>query len=241
MKIIICDDNKKIIEQIDDFFEKYSEKYNTNFTLYRFYDAETMFEFYRNYIDIDIIFLDVVFNHSNGIEVAKKIRKINNRTRIVFISSFEKYAIQGYSVNADGYLLKPIKYIQFENELKQVVSKVHVEFHNFLWEKTDQGKIVLNMDDICFIETYGRKTKIHTLDSEFVSCQKMQEYERKLLNGQFYRCHAAYIVNMQFIQRIEENTAILKDGSKVLISKNRKKGFMVSFTEYMSTLIGFSM
>lgn len=238
MNIIICDDNKRFVEQIEDFFRKYSEKNLNNFIIYRFYDAETMFEFYRNYTDIDIILLDVVFNHSNGIEVAKKIRKINNRTRIIFVSSFEKYAIQGYGVCADGYLLKPIEYIRFESELQQVIPKVQVKSQKLFFEKTDQGKILINMEDICFIETYGRKTKIHTLNGEFTSHQKMQEYERKLQTGNFYRCHAAYIVNMQFIQRIEENTVVLKNGAEILISKKRKKGFMASFTEYMGTLIG---
>lgn len=59
MNIIICDDNKRFVEQIEDFFRKYSEKNLNNFIIYRFYDAETMFEFYRNYTDIDIILLDV--------------------------------------------------------------------------------------------------------------------------------------------------------------------------------------
>lgn len=65
----------------------------------------------------------------------------------------------------------------------------------------------------------------------------MKEFENKLQKEKFYRCHAAYIVNLQFIRRIDGNTAILKDGSRILISKNKKKDFMKEFTKYVSEMI----
>lgn len=209
MKIIICDDNKQFVKQISRYIDRYSLEHRISFQKYHFYDAGTMFEFYKNCTDVAVVILDVVFDHSNGVEVAKQMRTINIRTRILFVSSFEKYAVKGYGVNADGYLVKPIGYEEFEKE----------------------------MDEICFIETSGRKTKIHTMTEEYVSCQKMKEFENKLQKEKFYRCHAAYIVNLQFIRRIDGNTAILKDGSSILISKNKKKDFMKEFTKYVSEMI----
>ena len=227
MKVIICDDNKKFVDQIVDYFDKFAEEYGKEFVIYRFYEAENMFEFCKDNADVAIIVLDVVFNHSNGIEVAERIRKINSKVRIIFVSSFEKYAVKGYGVYADGYLLKPIDYSEFKSELKMAISKIHLDQKVFFVENTDRGKLVIEMDNIHFIETCGRKTKIHTSEGEFASYQKMREYEKKLDSERFYRCHAAYIVNMQYIRRIEENTVVLKDGSKISISKNRKKDFNV--------------
>lgn len=104
-------------------------------------------------------------------------------------------------------------------------------------ENTERGKVVIDMDEICFIETSGRKTKIHTMTEEYVSCQKMKVFENKLQKEKFYRCHAAYIVNLESIRRIDGNTVILKDGSSVLISKSKKKDFMKEFTKYVSEMV----
>lgn len=72
MKVIICDDNKEFVDQISKFFDRYKKENQKSFLLYNFYDAETMFEFYKKTPNIEIIILDIVFVHSNGIEVAKK-------------------------------------------------------------------------------------------------------------------------------------------------------------------------
>lgn len=237
MKIIICDDNKQFVKQISRYIDRYSLEHRISFQKYHFYDAGTMFEFYKNCTDVAVVILDVVFDHSNGVEVAKQMRTINIRTRILFVSFFEKYAVKGYGVNADGYLVKPIGYEEFEKEMDEILPKVRTESRKIFLENTERGKVVIEMDEICFIETSGRKTKIHTMTEEYVSCQKMKEFENKLQKEKFYRCHAAYIVNLQFIRRIDGNTAILKDGSSILISKNKKKDFMKEFTKYVSEMI----
>lgn len=82
MKVIVCDDNKEYVDQITGFFDRYTREHQKNFIVYPFYDAETMFEFFKKSTDIEIIVLDIVFVHSNGIEVAKRIRGINTKTRI---------------------------------------------------------------------------------------------------------------------------------------------------------------
>lgn len=237
MKIIICDDNKQFVKQISNYIDRYSLGHRTSFQKYHFYDAGTMFEFYKNCTDVAVVILDVVFDHSNGVEVAKQMRAINIRTRILFVSSFEKYAVKGYGVNADGYLVKPIEYEEFEKKMDEILPKVRMESGKIFLENTERGKVVIDMDEICFIETSGRKTKIHTMTEEYVSCQKMKVFENKLQKEKFYRCHAAYIVNLQSIRRIDGNTVILKDGSSVLISKSKKKDFMKEFTKYVSEMV----
>lgn len=237
MKVIICDDDKKFVDCIWKYFEQYGVQNQKNFFIYPFSDAEMMFEFYKKFSDISIVVLDVIFPYSDGIEIAERIRKQNSRTRIIFVSSFEKYAVKGYGIYADGYLLKPISYEKFAQKLDEVLPRIKVNQEKILVVNTDQGKVVIDQEEILFIETFGRKTKIHTAGGEFVSHQKMREYEAKLSEESFCRCHNAYIVNFQYIHKIENYTVVLKNGSIVLISKNRKKNFMAAFTKYMSLLI----
>lgn len=124
MKVIVCDDNKEYVDQITGFFDRYTREHQKNFIVYPFYDAETMFEFFKKSTDIEIIVLDIVFVHSNGIEVAKRIRGINTKTRIFFVSAYEKFAVEGYGLSADEYLLKPFRYMEFEKALSRVLLKI---------------------------------------------------------------------------------------------------------------------
>ena len=145
MKVIICDDNKEFVDQISKFFDRYKKENQKSFLLYNFYDAETMFEFYKKTPNIEIIILDIVFVHSNGIEVAKKIREINTKTRIFFVSAYEKYAVKGYGLSVDEYLLKPLKYIEFEEAINRALLKIQVKKNGIFVENTDQGKIVIDL------------------------------------------------------------------------------------------------
>ena len=66
-----------------------------------------------------MIFLDIIFTGSkvNGIKIAKEIEKINYKVKIVFITSYDSFAIQGYQMNTVGYLMKPIEYNVFKREI----------------------------------------------------------------------------------------------------------------------------
>lgn len=237
MKVIICDDNKEFVNQIIGFFDKYDKENQKLFLTFSFYDAETMFDFFKKNLDIAIIILDIVFVHSNGIEVAKKIRGINTKTRIIFVSAYERFAVKGYGLSADEYLLKPLKYLEFEKAINRVLLKMQAEKRRIFIDNTDQGKVVFDLDDILFFETCERKVKIHTIEGIFTTNQRMKEYEKRLSEESFYRCHAAFMVNFSYIAKIKENLIFLRDGSEIMISKKRKKGFMIEYAKYVGTLV----
>lgn len=65
----------------------------------------------------------------------------------------------------------------------------------------------------------------------------MKEYEKRLEGEHFYRCHAAFIVNLLYISQIKDNVVLLKDGSEIMISKKRRKGFMSEFAKYIGSLV----
>lgn len=142
MKIIICDDNKQFVKQISSYIDRYSLGHRTSFQKYHFYDAGTMFEFYKNCTDVAVVILDVVFDHSNGVEVAKQMRAINISTRILFVSSFEKYAVKGYGVNADGYLVKPIEYEEFEKKWMKYFLKSEWCRAKYFWRILSEEKLL---------------------------------------------------------------------------------------------------
>ena len=92
---------------------------------------------------IDIVFLDIQMPGLNGMEFAKS---LNEDTKIIFITAFDQYAIEGYKVKAYDYLLKPVSYKDFYS----TVSKLFAERENHSVVSTDTS------DEFLFVKAEGK-------------------------------------------------------------------------------------
>lgn len=67
---------------------------------------------------IDVALLDVEMPHMSGIELAKHLKETDPTIRIVFVTAYEQYTLEAFSVRAVGYLMKPYTKADIEKELK---------------------------------------------------------------------------------------------------------------------------
>lgn len=236
MKIAICDDDKVFVKQLAEYIGKVEENHQLWSVVYEFTDGEDLYEYYKKHTDIDIIFIDILMNTSNGIEIAKKIRVLSSKTKIIFISAYEQFAREGYGIHADGFLVKPLEYNEVEEKICKIAEMVENNHNSFYFESTNRSKVLLDFDEILYIETYNRQTKIHTKEETFLTNKKMKDFDKILENADFFRCHSSYIVNLQYIKKVEGFTIELKNKTEIPISKPRKKEFMSVFTEYVAKM-----
>ncbi len=167
---------------------------------------------------VDLIFCDIEMNDINGVQL---ISSLKNRPMVVFISAYDRYAIDGFSLDAIDYLLKPVSFDRFlkavnkayENfSLKNHRSRpvvVHTEAGNitpgneYIFIKSDNRLVKLFFSDILFVEGYGDYVKIHLKDNKvLLSLQNMSSLETKLPTG-FTRVHRSFIVSIDKIEEIE--------------------------------------
>lgn len=231
MRIAICDDEEYILSLIEGYILKYSELCGYTFTWAKFKKGQELLDYLKDKKDIDIIFLDIQIPGMNGIDVAREIRKKDSKVKIFFLTSLIKYAIEGYSVKAERYLIKPLKYGQFEKELATVLKTIEVENDRFFIEKNDNGIFKIMLSDVIYIETIGRNTLIHTTSDNVVSYRNMKEHEN-LLDSCFFRCHRAFIVNLAFVKSVVDFNVILEKDKIIPLSKYRKKDFKEALLDY---------
>lgn len=237
MRIAICDDEEYILSILDDYVSRYSEKYNSSFTLAKFKSGEELLSYMDSKSDIDIIFLDIQMPGINGIDTAHMIRKKDSHVKIFFLTSLVKYVLEGYSVRAERYLIKPLKYNQFEKELQNVVNSIELENNRFFVEKNDNGIFKVMLSDVLYIETVGRNTLIHTMTDKIVSYRNMKEHET-LLDKCFFRCYRAYIVNLAYVKSVVEYEVVIGKDIKIPLSKYRKKQFKEALLDYYGDQLG---
>lgn len=166
---------------------------------------------------IDLLFLDIQMPQLNGLELS---RMIGDRTRVVFTTAFEQYALEGFRVDALDYLLKPISYAEFLHaankaqryfEQQQTVMSVSEteSAARSIFVKTDYKMVQLHLDQILYIESLKDYVKIHTETGESVmTLMSMRSIEENLPPSRFVRVHRSFIVNVDKIRTIERNRIV---------------------------------
>lgn len=190
----------------------------------------------RSIIDgkVDLVFLDIQMPELNGIEFAKIIPP---ECRIVFVTAFEQYAIEGFRHNAIDYLLKPVSYSEFLNAANRALVWAELnEKARLATEKDDEPQFIIvkseykliqiDISKITYIEGLKDYVKIYTEDSPncILSLMNMKTIEQRLPADKFIRVHRSFIVQMSKINVIERNRIVF--GKKYIpISDTYKKAF----------------
>ncbi len=109
IKTAIVDDYKKDYDKLVEALKNYSKEFGEEFSYDYFDNGLAFLENYKPYYDI--IFMDIEMPHIDGIEISAKIRKIDTKVCVVIVSNSAQYAVKGYSVDAYGYIVKPILHL----------------------------------------------------------------------------------------------------------------------------------
>ena len=136
-------------------------------------------------------------------------------------------------------MLKPFNYSEFADKMNDLMTRINTRSTEVFYDNTDKGKILIDVNDLIYIETCERNTKIHTREDTYISSKKMKEHERLLQGYTFCRCHASYIVNLSYVRSIDGLSLFLKDGTEIQISKSRRGKFMEAFAQYVDSTIRF--
>lgn len=187
----------------------------------------------------DVIFLDVSMPEMDGFETAEKIRKKDDEVSLVFCSMF--YSVPNVQkcieLGAKDFLKKPVSYKKVEQHLNKVYNRKLISSEEKLMLKTQDGIAALQISDISYLETDKKAVVIHTEKNNFVTYHKLYEFERKLGDKLFCRCHNGFLVNLDYVERIKDNRIYLsgKDQIVIPISKSRKENVLQKMAKYIMT------
>lgn len=188
--------------------------------------------------DIDIVYLDIEMPQINGIEFAKIIPPA---CRIIFTTAYDRYAVQGFRVNAVDYLLKPVSYEEFLEATNRAVKAIQAAAatppsaprREFLLVKSEYRLIQVRISDILYIEGLKDYIKIFVSGQSkaILTLMSMKAIEQALPAGEFMRVHRSYIVNTSRISIIERNHIIIGD-NPIPVSESYRQ----TFADYIASL-----
>ncbi|OCX60874.1 hypothetical protein BFM98_20140 [Lysinibacillus sp. AR18-8] len=151
---------------------------------------------------IDVILLDINMPVTNGFDVAQFLKENHPKIKIIFMSAYQDFALQGYKYYPEDFIIKPINIVRLKQTLDRL-SYTHKKKRK-IGIKTN-GKIsLIDISSILYIEKKGRKTMIHLRDTEPIECsENLNKLEEILNSSNFYRTHQSYLVSLNEIEYIE--------------------------------------
>ena len=236
MKIAICDNENRHISLVSDMLSKYRKEkmismswtsFSSGFALLAALDCGEVF---------DAVFLDIYMDDMNGMEVAKRIRSMNNQMHIIFLTSSAQFAVDSYTVEATDYLLKPITTEKFFHSLDRLVSRfANTEDHGFTVKDTDGRITKITLHQLIYLEAMGHYVMLHHADGS--STKTLMAFsalaEPLLASGSFAQSHRSYIVNLHYVHRLGQHELFMLNGTQIPLPKSRHQQLSTQFHRFI--------
>ncbi|MDU5334493.1 LytTR family DNA-binding domain-containing protein [Enterococcus sp.] len=234
MNIAICDDNPKMIGQIETLLLSFFDNDPNQFSYEAFLSGESLIDHLnREEAHFQIYLLDVEMKALDGFEVARSIREKDQQAIIIFITSHVEWMPEAFEVNAFHYLIKPID----EVKVKQVLTKAveQLSLRKMILQFTIQKKIyTVYLGQVEYFESMKRKMIIHLKNGkEYEYYGTMKEVIDKVSSQLFTQIHHSYVANMDYIQTKSGETIVMQSGREITITKKFQKSFQQAYRNYV--------
>ena len=197
----------------------------------------------------DVCFLDVHMPGLSGIDAA---RHIGRGSHLVFVTAYDDFAVRAFEAHALDYLVKPIEEARFAEAVQRTRDRMHsmaaVELSRRLATMlsarerehltrgigaarivvpTSSGDLVLDADEIDWIEADDYYAAIHARGRRHLMRQSLSLLERRLDSTRFVRAHRGAIVNIDRVRELRgdasDSVLVLRDGTRVPVSRRRRE------------------
>ncbi len=231
ISIAIVEDEESCANTIKRHIENYSQKSGQTFKVFWFSDGlKFLIDYKANY---DIIFMDIVMPNLDGIKTSKKLREIDQSVALIFITNMMQYAVKGYEVNALDFMVKPVKYYDFEMKLIKAINYIDKNYDDKITITMVDAKIKIRISDIYYIEVFNHKLIYHTENGKFETYGQLKKVEGLLAGKNFYRSNDCYLTNLRHVNEVYSDHIVVGK-ENIQISRRKKKEFMEQLTEYLS-------
>ena len=229
------DDEKAMLGQISSYLKQIQSETRCRFEVFYYSSSEDLLAHMNR--KTDIVLLDISMGRMSGMDCARKLREEGFSNDIIFITSMEDYAIEGYSVQAFGFITKPVVYTELKTVIENCLAKQAKDNKPVIAVETSAGTEILIIEEILYAEVFQHDTSFTMADGRVIkSPVQLSEIEAKLASDGFYRCHRSYLVNMRQIKRIKGVELFVSDTLVVPLSKHRIKDFLAEYTKFMGVL-----
>ena len=226
IKIAICDDEIIFLEKMKTIIDTYCMKKQIPCEVNIYQSGREFIADYIEMIGYQIVFLDINMEEIDGLETARELRKMSQKTFLIFVTAFINYTLEGYKVDAIRYLLKTGE--NFEQSVYESLDAVFQKMEytpiikKFYFQ---EGCRSIALDKVLYIESALHKLTFYILGEEVTSYTMYDTLNNisKMFTNDFIRIHQSYLVNLRFVRKINGNELLLYNNQSLPIARSKLK------------------
>ncbi|MDE6909299.1 MAG: LytTR family DNA-binding domain-containing protein [Lachnospiraceae bacterium] len=235
-EIAICDDDQAEMDKVERMLHSYRRQSAAGgFLIRQFAGAEKLlFAVQQEAYQPDLIFMDIYMPGETGIDVAKKLRKMGNTSRIAFLTLSKEHALDAFNVDAVSYLVKPFSMEKLFRVLDKVLKELENEQSRYILVQADDHVQKIALCDVIYCEAQRKKQCIYLKggDSVHVRMTMTRLCEMVADHKEFMRLGASYIVNLEHIERLSAQMLQLDNGEMLYLPRGSYKNLREKYFDY---------
>lgn len=232
LKIGICDDNEIEYMLLEKIVTTLLTDRGLDYEVSTFSKGDDLLAAMEQHT-FHLLFLDIMMEGIDGIDIGKQIRNYDLDTEIIYCTSSQEFLLASYEVFALGYLLKPYDIVQIGKLMDYFIHKHGISSTKYIMVKSNFMKKKIFFDEIIYVESMNKVVLFHTNTSgEIKVYDKLGNIEKELAEGNFLRCHQSYIINMDYVMRMDESEFITITNQVVPIRRKDRKLLREKYYEY---------
>lgn len=234
VRIGICDDNTEELKKLENLLQVYSKQNNVEFDIKTFTNGYLFLDNIHSKKTFQICFLDIYMPALSGIDIARELRLLDKTIHLIFTTSSKEFALEGYSLQATNYLLKPLSKNSFFDALNQVLEKINIEKNENVCVATSTGFQLVAPNFMTYIEAANNYCIVHLRNSSFIHTTANLTQMSEMLNkySNFVIISRSILLNFDSIVGFDNDKFILDNGSEIYIPRRKKKELSQKFLEY---------
>lgn len=237
LRIAICDDLPEEVEKTRQAAEQYFKNSKGSVTYASFTNAFNFTDAIEKGTQFDIILLDICMPGLLGTEVAKELRRQDNRTEIIFLTTSNEFAAEAFSVDAADYLLKPFTQDQFNKALDKALAIIRQRNSaKLLFRLVGGGVRVEPVENILYFESNSHILTVYLADgSSFETRRPITDIKaalERIVPNQFQSPLKGYLVNLAHVHIIRPESVEIQN-AQIPLGKRRYREFQELYFDFM--------
>lgn len=232
MKIIVCDDEKYICEDLEKRLREYYKSLDV--LILSVSSGEELLQMMeREPEEVACIFLDIEMKGMDGLETARRLRAEYPDLPVLLLTSHTELAMEGYEVQAFRFLAKPLQQVKFMEALQAMERSSRAAGRRKLCVPAGDREIYLDCQEIFYIKSENVYLSIVTEQENYLMRGRLKELSVSLPENSFFQIHRSYIVNLSHIRSFDGKNVLMEDGGKLPVSGRRRELFREKITRYL--------
>ena len=234
IRIAVCDDEEKILEEVSGYINSYAKKKNYDIEIFCFDTAISLMGAIEDGKTFDIFILDIYIGNEIGTTLARNIRKLGIESPIVFATTSIEHAPESYETGTLRYLIKPINPQKFYEAMDVALASAEKIGQRLIKLKTENGVESINVSHIMYSEAHAHYQYV-TLDGGKQLRVRMTVTELYTIlaqNGGFIRVGSAYIINLRNVKNVSTTEVYMYSSITIPIPRGKHTEIKKAFWDF---------